>query len=1017
MNKLRRFNTVLLVVLALVLVLAIAVACGGNDEPNTPETPKKDITGITFSDATVPYDGQEHEITVSGTIPQGVTVKYTNNKGTETGTYNATATLTGEEYKTLTLTATLTIVGADIDTTGITFANATVPYDKQPHSIAITGDLPAGINVTYTYDGQAVNGVSNYGEHTVVATLSGKGYNTTTLTATLTIEAKDITGVTFNGDEVTYDENEHTIDNIVGLPDGVTVISITGNKGTDAGTYHATAEIWGVGYKPATLTATLTINPAEIVGITLTSDTVEYDGNSHSLEIDGTLPKGVTVAYTYNEQPVSGAIEIDTYTVVATLSGKNHITKTLNATLTIEPRTIRGITLENASFEYDQLAHAIYVVGNVPADVTVVYYYDGVEAKSVSTVGEHEVKAVLSGEKYKTLELNAKLTITSTEELLYSAFFNGNVYFQNSLDSNKLYRVTSNGNPSKVSNDVATYFTSNSTNLYFYSDSIYRQNIKSLSGSTVSSVYSPGRATYLACDDNGNIYYAKANLIDTKHENGIYKVNINAENPTPVRLTTDKADYIAYYGGFIYYSNTSNKSKLYRISVNAVDGTGTQLTEEKVSDIIVDGGCIYYTEHSGINATICKYVISTGKVTQLCVDNGAYLTLLDGYIYYVNKDLLTSNIFGKGIYRVSVEGGTLGLGEKILEAEEGDGYYSLASDGTNLYYYKRSDKHFYRCNPSTTAEVDLMRNFTVEEESTFAFYAYAYTTSYKGEIYYVNVLDGNSLYKYNPQTQATYKVLTDAISNVYFYNDYMYYSTHVATNYALWRLDLTTPEAEPEKISSSRYEHLIFVDNYIYAARISSTYHNYIVRMDLDGQNETLLYTDKNVHVTTLYLYNGQFHFTINPAVGYKYIYTHDLNGEEKQAVNVGVNSDKFVISADKYYYYDHTSNKFMSCTFDGKNATTITSSVDISDIYEYNGVVYYTSTSKQNTGIYAYDIASNTTTQLTDKVGHAFEVFYGQLYFINLSVTYKTDYPYRSDGDGHMYTIDLSTKEVTRVA
>ena len=685
-------------------------------------------------------------------------------------------------------------------------------------------------------------------------------------------------------------------------------------------------------------------------------------------------------------------------------------------------QTITGVTLSNATFEYDGLPHSIQVVGNVPAGVSVVYYYDGVEANSVTAVGTHEVKAVLSGADYETLELTAKLVINSKEEMLYSAFFNGAVYFQNNLDGNRLYSATSSGNPTKVSNDVATYFASNGTDLFFYSGGLLTQTIKSLSGGTPATKFNPGRATYLACDDNGNVYYAKANLIDTKGENGIYKVNLTADDPTPVRLTKDKANYVAYYNGYVYYCNTSKSSRLYRIAVTAQDGEGQQLTENKVSDVIVDEGVVYFTQHTTTDSAIYKYTVKTGTLTKLCIDNGAYLTKIDDYIYYVNKDLLTSNIFGKGIYKVSVDGGAL-VGEKVLDADDGDGFYSLASDGTNLFFYKRSDKHFYRYNVSTETQVDLMRNFTPTETVTFAANPYAHVATYKGEIYYTNALDGSSLYKYNPQTKQSFKVLADSVSNVYFNGDYMYYNTFIVTNYAMWMLDMTDSEAEPVKISSHRYEHLTFVDDTIYALRVQpplvvgQNNTNRIVKLDLDGQNETELYKDKNVHITSMYLYNNKFHFTINPAIGYKYIYTHDLDGALTQSTDVGVKSDKFVISGNSYYYFDHTSSKLMSCDFNGKNIQTLVSNVDVTCIYECNGVVYYSSSNSKTTGIYAYDVSTNQTTRLTTKVGHGFNVVDGKLYFVNLALTYTADYPSRSSGDGHLYSVDLADNTVTKLA
>lgn len=755
----------------------------------------------------------------------------------------------------------------------------------------------------------------------------------------------------------------------------------------------------------------------DITGVTFSDATVPYDGEEHEITVSGTIPEGVTAIYTGNKGTNAG-----TYKATATLSGEGYNTLTLNATLTVNKAQItNNFTFNSLTVEYDGLPHAIQLVGNVPAGVSVEYYYNETKTDSVTAVGTYNVTAILSGENHETLTLSAKLTIIATEEMLYSVVYNGNVYFQNSLDGNKLYSATNSGNSlSKVSNDTATYFAKNSTNLYFYSGGLLSQTIKTLSSGKPSTVFNPGRATYLACDDSGNLYYAKANLVDVKGENGIYKVNITENDPTPVRLTTDKANYLAYYNGYIYYCNTSNGSKLYRISTNANEATGELLIDHKVSDIIVEDGDVYFTQHDTTNSAIYRFSISSRQSTQLCIDNGAYLTKVDDYIYYINKDLLTSNIFGKGIYKVSIDGAFLGLvGEKVLDAEDGNGYYSLASDGNNLYYYKRNDKHFYRYNITTAVETDLMRNFEPEEDTTFSMYPYAHLATYKGEVYYTNPLDSNSLYKYNLQTRQSFKVLADSISNVYFNGNYMYYSTYIVTNYALWRLDLTNNEAEAEKISSSRYENLIFDGDYIYAVRISvpGAHRNYIIRMDLDGQNETELYTDKNVHVTKLYLLDGTFHFTINPTVGYKYIYTHGINEAEKSATNVGVKSDNFVICNSRYYYFDHTENKLMSCSLTGTDVKTLVSNVDITDIYQYNGVVYYTSKSSQNTGVYAYNISTGSNTLLSTNVGHGFQMMDGKLYFINIALSYSLDYPSRNSGDGHLYCIDLANKTETKLA
>ncbi|MBR6529135.1 MAG: hypothetical protein IKT62_03770, partial [Firmicutes bacterium] len=79
------------------------------------------ITGYTFSDSTVTYDGQKHMINVSATAnaTEGATVTYTCNGqaftgATEIGTYTVTATISKSGYNDLVLTAKLMIKSADI---------------------------------------------------------------------------------------------------------------------------------------------------------------------------------------------------------------------------------------------------------------------------------------------------------------------------------------------------------------------------------------------------------------------------------------------------------------------------------------------------------------------------------------------------------------------------------------------------------------------------------------------------------------------------------------------------------------------------------------------------------------------------------------------------------------------------------------------------------------------------------------------------------------------------------------
>ena len=70
---------------------------------------KAEIDGVSFDDASYKYDGTEKKIEISGILPVGVNVEYENAVQTEKGSYEARAVLSGKNYITKELKATLTI--------------------------------------------------------------------------------------------------------------------------------------------------------------------------------------------------------------------------------------------------------------------------------------------------------------------------------------------------------------------------------------------------------------------------------------------------------------------------------------------------------------------------------------------------------------------------------------------------------------------------------------------------------------------------------------------------------------------------------------------------------------------------------------------------------------------------------------------------------------------------------------------------------------------------------------------
>ena len=229
--------------------------------------------------------------------------------------------------------------------TGVTLPDKTVSYTGTAQALSLAGTLPQGVSVAFTYNGEALSGVTDAGTYTVRATLSGENYETLELTATLTVTPAGLSGITLAGKSVVYTGTAQTLSLAGTLPQGVSVAFTYNGEAlsgvSDAGTYTVRATLSGENYETLELTATLTVTPAEIPlsGIAFEGLAVNYkEGEIRSLTVSGTetLPAGVTVAYTYNGQAVNGVTEEGEYTVVATFSGKNYITATRTAKLVIK---------------------------------------------------------------------------------------------------------------------------------------------------------------------------------------------------------------------------------------------------------------------------------------------------------------------------------------------------------------------------------------------------------------------------------------------------------------------------------------------------------------------------------------------------------------------------------------------------------------------------------------------------------------------------------------------------------
>ncbi|NCB48064.1 MAG: hypothetical protein EOM55_00315 [Clostridia bacterium] len=307
-----------------------------------------DMAGVGFANTSVEYNGSVRSIAITGTLPSGVSVSYSGS-ATVVGSYVITATFTGDSanYNAIpNKSALLIITKASYNMTGIGFADNATIYDTFAHSLAISGTLPGGVSVSYEN-----NGKINAGSYIVKANFSGDTLNynlISSMTATLTIAKATytLTDVEFTNSTVTYNGNVHSIAISGLLPSGVEV-SYTGG-GTNVGTYIVIASfsVPTANYNRIDdMTALLTINRAtyNMSGVTFENETVVYDGEIHSLAINGALPTGVSnPVYSNNDKTRPGIYEVVVNFTLANASNYNPVS--LTATLTINSAMVQAIT-------------------------------------------------------------------------------------------------------------------------------------------------------------------------------------------------------------------------------------------------------------------------------------------------------------------------------------------------------------------------------------------------------------------------------------------------------------------------------------------------------------------------------------------------------------------------------------------------------------------------------------------------------------------------------------------------
>ncbi|HEY1192664.1 MBG domain-containing protein [Flavobacterium sp.] len=274
----------------------------------------------------------------------------------------------------------------------------TYTYDGSEKYLNVT-DLPAGTTVSYEGNGQI-----NAGDYVVKANINGgEFYNNFTVSNTLKINKKDLSGISFDAQTFTYDGFEKHPDVSGTLPEGVNVVYSNTQK--NAGVYNnVKASLSGSNYKLLELTTSMTITKSNLSNAMFLLEKEEvYDGTPKRFSLDSTLPDGVTVTYTNNDN-----INVGSYNVTVNINGGiNYNNKQLTAKLTIVKGDLTdNFVLASNTYVYDGTEKSLAIAGSLPNQVSVSYTNN-----NNKEVGTYKVYAVLSKPNYNDKVVEAELII------------------------------------------------------------------------------------------------------------------------------------------------------------------------------------------------------------------------------------------------------------------------------------------------------------------------------------------------------------------------------------------------------------------------------------------------------------------------------------------------------------------------------------------------------------------------------------------------------------------------------
>ena len=198
---------------------------------------------------------------------------------------------------------------------------------------------------------------------TATATAAARNYKITVTDGSYQIDKKAVTVTADNLSSVYGEQPKALTFKVDGVVDGEetefrTHIAISCEQDlsaqTEVGEYTITVQLADAepqNYKVSFVNGKYNVTNAAFKDLEFNNDTVTYDGETHEIKVTG-APEGAVITYTVQDQAFSGARDVGSYEITATISHDNYDQETRTATLTINPRAIT-VNLPSTSRAYN----------------------------------------------------------------------------------------------------------------------------------------------------------------------------------------------------------------------------------------------------------------------------------------------------------------------------------------------------------------------------------------------------------------------------------------------------------------------------------------------------------------------------------------------------------------------------------------------------------------------------------------------------------------------------------------